>query len=124
MSISPTYDKKRLRHVLRRRITTIIEEETIAENIREEPFEEALPKTVRYSPLVFSRPLPVSSECRDALVIDDLEERRELARITGLFEVPEKSDVAFEEIIGIFNNLAIEEKTDAVEWVKSLRRRR
>lgn len=67
--------------------------------------------------------MPSSVESREALTIDDLEERKELAKILNIPEVPRLDDLAFDEILGIFDDLMKEEKVDAVEWVKSLRRR-
>jgi hypothetical protein len=58
------------------------------------------------------------------LSIDDLQERKELARIVGLETLPVKTPDAFAKIIGIFDSIVVDSaEIDTTKMVKALRRR-
>lgn len=124
MSSDIIQEERQIRYVFRKKITTIIkEEEWVTEHI---PSVESggLPHIIQYKTQPISRRSFVDLECKDALTIDDLEERKELTRIMGFSDVPKKKEVAFEKIKGIFDDLMGEKEMDAVELVKELRKRR
>jgi len=113
------------RYVLKRRrkITIIEEEEILGENVVQEPFEDMFTRIIEYDNFLLPRRAPISLECTDALAIDDLEERKELAKIIGLSDVPPKNPHAFEELSGLFDELTDAGRIDVVNMVKALRRR-
>lgn len=95
-----------------RRTVTIIEEEYV--------YREVVPYEV---PVGFQN-ISTKLESLKEPIPDDLEERKELAKIIGLEGVPEKKMDAFEEILGLLDGfIGGEEEVDAVKVVKALRRR-
>ena len=123
MSVEEIRSKGKIRRIYRRRKMTIFEEEEeIVEEMREEPsanFFRAV--DVSEMPLTFmSGPKPDNSLMEE---FDDIEERKELARVVGLSDVPKKKIESFDTIFGMFDNIAKENESDAVEMIKTLRRR-
>jgi hypothetical protein len=117
-------EERQIRYVFRKKITTIIKEEELITEHTPSVESGGLPYITQYKTQPISRRSFVDLECKDALIIDDLEERKELTRIMGFSDVPKKKEVAFEKIKGIFDDLMGEKEIDAVELVKELRKRR
>jgi hypothetical protein len=124
MSIGVSRGKGKTQRVLRRKKMTIIEEEEffLTEDIVEEPSEVIFQDFV-----VQNIPIPshatVSFESQNEPDLEDIEERKELSKIVGLQEVPMKTVDAFDEIMGIFDNVASKDELDTVKMVKAIRRR-
>ena len=115
----------RLRKVtIRETVTTKTKTITIQEF--EQPTDkQPIIKSLEFEPVTYvSRRTHPSEESYEAISIDDLECRKELAQIVGLPTVPEKRSNAFNELYGIFDEIVeAEEEVNVTEWVKSLRRR-
>lgn len=105
--------------VIRKRVTRVIAESYEETIIRE--FKDPTLQSLSFDPSELVSRVS-SEECNEASAIDDLEIRKELTRIVGLPFVPEKSDRAYEEISGIFDDIIDEDEIDVVAWVKSVRR--
>lgn len=125
MSKETVLEKSKTQHIVRRRKMMIIEEEFLTEDIEEQPFEDIFREVIMHGePVSEMCSTLVSSENLDKHAIDDLEERKELARIVGLENLPVKTSTAFDEISGIFDGLGTEKEVDTVKMVKKIRRRR
>ena len=110
--------------ILRRKKIVIIEEDYLLDNRQETQGENPYHKFIVYE----KHPIKVDKLSSDADLIseqeiDDLDERRELARIIGLEKLPSKEVEAFDEIEGVFDELIGENEIDTVQLVKNLRRR-
>jgi hypothetical protein len=112
------------RVVLKRKKMMVIEEEYVVENFHEQPSEDIFQEVVLHKePVFFQRHSVAQPQNIDEYFDNDLEERRDLARIVGLKSLPDKTTTAFDEIDGIFDELSMGKEIDTVRMVKNLRRR-
>lgn len=119
------YEEGKIRQVFRRKVV-MIEEEFVTENIREEHFEDIYREIFQHEVHPIPRSVTTKSEqLKEQRVLDDLDERKELAKLIGLDELPEMNIDAFEKILGFLDKykLVDEKETNTVEMVKKLRKR-
>jgi len=111
VSDSVIYEENRIKSFVRRTVT-IIKEEYV--------YREIIPHEI---PTGF-RKIFTESESLKETILDDLDERKELAKIIGLDRIPERTMDAFEEIPGLLDELVSKnEEVDAVKMIKALRKR-
>jgi len=123
MSNEIIYEKERIQRRILRRRKMIIVDEIYEEVVREKPFEDMFRKVIPHEVLPSFQSFPIVKEGIMEPLIDDSEERKELAKIVGLMSVPEKTINAFEKIIGLFDDFVARKKIDTVNMVKALRKR-
>lgn len=124
MNHETAVEENQPRLILKRKKMMIIEEEYIAENIHEQSSEDIFQEVVMHKePISIMRHSIIQPQNIDEYFEDDLEERKDLARIVGLGSLPDKTTTAFDSINGIFDELPMEREIDTVRMVKSLRRR-
>lgn len=124
MSSDVIYEEGKVKQIFRRKVM-IIEEEFVTENIREEHFEDIYREVFPYEVHPILRPVTAKSELKEHF-LDDLEERRELAKMIGLDELPDIAMDAFEKILGFLDKYKFiidEKEINTVEMVKALRKR-
>jgi hypothetical protein len=124
MSSDVVYEEGKVKQIFRRKMM-IIEEEFITENVREEHFEDVYHKVFQYEVPPIPRPITIKTEWLKERFLDDLEERKELARVIGLDELPEITPDAFEKILGLLDKYKLinEKEIDTTEIIKALRKR-
>jgi hypothetical protein len=105
----------------------IIMKRTIVKTEIVEEFEQAnhpIIKTINYKPQQYKKEQFPLEKNLESKAIDDLECRKELAKLLGLEDLPVQTPEAFAKLDGLFDDIAQPEDVDVVKWVKSLRRRK
>lgn len=123
MSVESTKSDNQIKRVYRvRKMTIVEEEEIITTEIQENPFESTHSQIdVHMTPI--SHIEIASPYIEEEQESEDFEERKELAKIIGLTEVPKKTVDAIDEIFGMFDSIITDSQVDVVKMIKDLRQR-
>lgn len=123
MSDENIVEEKRMLYSKRTIIREIIRE-TVVE-VMEIPGNKPIVNTITFEPLSYERLGVTSSESLESLSIDDLECRKEIAKLLDIQDLPTRSPNAYSKLDGLFDDIVQPgEEIDVTKWVKSMRKRK
>jgi hypothetical protein len=122
MEYKSSYDEQKISITRKTIVVKKLIEETVTIEEIEQPTTPII-KTISYNPQHFARALSSEEESVKSMAIDDLECRKELAKLLGMVDLPIRSPDAFAKLDGLFDDITESEDVDVVKWVRSLRRK-